>query len=139
MKRFIGVLAFWLLFFAGKADTIGAYTVMHKGKVITSATEFDTIQIKLRKKEFTAADTLLVDYWSCGSRSALRHQVRVKDSTTDSIVLSAGVFHTQYYLLPLNELLLYEQAHPGTVFDGSFITKEREYKHRIYFRLEFTE
>jgi hypothetical protein len=134
MKRFTGILLLCLLSYAVNADTTGVYSVMLRGKVIATATEFDTIDIRLIKDSVTAADTLHFGYYSCGSFMGTGYSVIVTDSHTQAQVFSSGPEHHDF-LLPLRDLLLYDSTHPGAALSGRF--QGRVHRHIIHFRLTF--
>lgn len=67
MKKFIAVLTFSMLFFAGKADTISRVHVYLNDSLIYDAYQGEVIRIKLRFDPLNSTDTLRFEnYFGCG-------------------------------------------------------------------------
>src|SRR5688572_12905253 len=121
MKRFIGVLAFSLLFLAGKADTISRYHVFLGDSMILDAGEGMVMKLKVRAKQLSAADSIRFEYYQgCGGRVHSRYELTIKNSASDEVIYRDSSGTTDAFRIPLGILLEYKKKHPDVVFKGSY-------------------
>lgn len=108
MKRFIAVLTFSLLFFAGNADTIGPYEVTLRQKVLASLVLNYPAKVTLHIDSISDADTLYISRANCpGSEGKVQYVCVIFDS---SRIHKQDEFHALHnemipYKIPLSAII----------------------------------
>lgn len=123
LRRFIAVLTFCLLFFTGKADTIGHNHVYLRDSMIADFTEGEIIRVKIQIAQLSATDMLVIHrYFGCGGDPRTDGTIIiVRDSATREIVYRDSVSSSNKFYIPLAVMVEYRKKHPGVVFTGSCV------------------
>ncbi len=123
LPKFIAVLAFSLLFLAGKADTIGHNHVYLRDSMIADFGESEVIKVKIDKSVLNDTDLLIIDrYFGCGGFPESNLSIMIiRDSATHEIIYRDTIYNIRRFYIPLVVLVAYQNQHPGAVFTGSCV------------------
>lgn len=108
MKRFIAVLTFSLLFFAGKADTIGPYEIYLRHKHVATVAFEGKTHLTLKIDSISAGDTLRISRVNCpGSERPVTYRVLIMDTTKSETMTPYQSRHTEFvpYKIPLDAIV----------------------------------